>query len=718
MDEIRSDDDDDHPVRFNYRFTNTSSDTAVLRSDIHEQTSSTTSSVSDSSRVIVSTENFVCRGKNLGCGTSCKDNEDGCKDRDSPPLVQKLVERQIKSVVVAAVAAVAGCGGDGRLAKSDSAPDTLSRWSPHRSTFHDIISQISHLANNPNDLPNLQEQIFNHTSSLKALVQLHNESPTGLVRPIWVSFDDEERPEEKHDEEPEDLRKPYKEVLKKANETLPDFNERWTEEMSYISDVPVVMQISSFMSNSKCPELARRFSDQVPKTVTEMMKMVDDFVKSKEVFKNTELPKGDHPEKATATQFKGSRPPRHSYGSGPPRTDAYHKRDHYQPYVPPRAPDIRYDNRRHDHRRQEVNHLRLESLTKLPNGILPTKLQLRLPPYPPTVASSKKENLDRYCEYHDEKGHYTNDCFHLKKQLEMALESEKLNHLIKDLRQIGNNQGRQTGNNNGRGKVINMVHENGKDLKRKSPYKQNEDWMSVPNTFLSVHANDVLDNPLIVEAEAEGYWVRRVFVDQGLQELREISSTVHAMLKFPTPKGMATMCAQSEPVYECRWSKKTAEQETTKEKVEEHKAPGPEGEEKILVNPAFPDQAITIATQFSAKCREQLIRLLKDNMDVFAWQSSDMAGVPRRLIKHALNDMIMDIAETFDNLRKINMKLNPMKCAFGVGEGKFFGYVVTSEGIRANPKKMKAIADMKSPKTLKEMQSLSGKLAALNRPGP
>ncbi|GKD52696.1 reverse transcriptase domain-containing protein [Tanacetum coccineum] len=70
--------------------------------------------------------------------------------------------------------------------------------------------------------------------------------------------------------------------------------------------------------------------------------------------------------------------------------------------------------------------------------------------------------------------------------------------------------------------------------------------------------------------------------------------------------------------------------------------------------------------------------------------------------------MIMDIAETFDNLRK-------MKCSFGAGEGKFLGYMVTSEGIRANPKKTKAIADMQSPKTLKEMQSLSGKLAALNR---
>ncbi|GKF59216.1 hypothetical protein Tco_0176002 [Tanacetum coccineum] len=67
---------------------------------------------------------------------------------------------------------------------------------------------------NPNNPPNLQDQILNHISSLKALIQLHNESPTGLVRPIRLSFDNEGGPEEKRDEEPEDLQKPYKEVLK------------------------------------------------------------------------------------------------------------------------------------------------------------------------------------------------------------------------------------------------------------------------------------------------------------------------------------------------------------------------------------------------------------------------------------------------------------------------------------------------------------------------
>ncbi|GJR74434.1 reverse transcriptase domain-containing protein [Tanacetum coccineum] len=77
--------------------------------------------------------------------------------------------------------------------------------------------------------------------------------------------------------------------------------------------------------------------------------------------------------------------------------------------------------------------------------------------------------------------------------------------------------------------------------------------------------------------------------------------------------------------------------------------------------------------------------------------------------------LLADIAETFDNLKRINMKLNPKKCSFGVEEGKFLGYMVTSEGVRANLKKTRALTDLKFPLTLKEMQSLNGKLASLSR---
>ncbi|GKA78095.1 hypothetical protein Tco_0784632 [Tanacetum coccineum] len=76
--------------------------------------------------------------------------------------------------------------------------------------------------------------------------------------------------------------------------------------------------------------------------------------------------------------------------------------------------------------------------------------------------------------------------------------------------------------------------------------------------------------------------------------------------------------------------------------------------------------------------------------------------------------MLADIAETFDNLRRINMKLNLKKCLFGVEEGKFLGYMVTSEGIQAITAKTKDIEEMKSPRTWGEILRLQWCLSDAN----
>ena len=74
-----------------------------------------------------------------------------------------------------------------------------------------------------------------------------------------------------------------------------------------------------------------------------------------------------------------------------------------------------------------------------------------------------------------------------------------------------------------------------------------------------------------------------------------------------------------------------------------------------------------------------------------------------------------DLQETFNTLRRYNMKLNPSKCAFGVASGKFLGFMVSHRGIEANPEKIKAILDMKPSQNIKEVQSLTERVAALNR---
>ena len=79
------------------------------------------------------------------------------------------------------------------------------------------------------------------------------------------------------------------------------------------------------------------------------------------------------------------------------------------------------------------------------------------------------------------------------------------------------------------------------------------------------------------------------------------------------------------------------------------------------------------------------------------------------------NDHLSNLQETFDTLRAYNMKLNPNKCVFRVTVGKFLGFMVSQRGIEVNLEKIRAIMELAPPKIVKEVQSLNGKIAALNK---
>nr|GEU82640.1 reverse transcriptase domain-containing protein [Tanacetum cinerariifolium] len=64
--------------------------------------------------------------------------------------------------------------------------------------------------------------------------------------------------------------------------------------------------------------------------------------------------------------------------------------------------------------------------------------------------------------------------------------------------------------------------------------------------------------------------------------------------------------------------------------------------------------------------------------------------------------LLRDIEEMFRTLRKINMKLNPKKCTFGVAEGMFLGYMINPKGIKPCPDKTEAVLQLPSPRTIKE----------------
>nr|ABA97230.1 retrotransposon protein, putative, Ty3-gypsy subclass [Oryza sativa Japonica Group] len=79
------------------------------------------------------------------------------------------------------------------------------------------------------------------------------------------------------------------------------------------------------------------------------------------------------------------------------------------------------------------------------------------------------------------------------------------------------------------------------------------------------------------------------------------------------------------------------------------------------------------------------------------------------------DDLIADLEETFTSIRAFKMKLNPEKCIFGVPSGKLLGFMVSQRGIQANPEKINAILNMKPPSSQKDVQKLTGCMAALSR---
>ncbi|GJY37338.1 hypothetical protein Tco_0422716 [Tanacetum coccineum] len=239
-----------------------------------------------------------------------------------------------------------------------------------------------------------------------------------------------------------------------ANKTRVAFKERWIVKTSFITGVPKFMKISSFMDAHKCPELAKRYSDKVPRTVDEMMTRLDDFVRSEEAFASTEPPKGET-----------SKASRKSTGPVSRREDRFHRGGY--------GADRQRNEGRNTFKNRDGTKNSIipgstsaHSPTKLPKEILALEPQLNLQPPRPMQLPPKKENQDKYCDYHGEKRHYTNDFFQLRRQLEMALDSGKLNYLIKDVRQRG--RGNAKGMDAGKDKVINMIRSWPNDRKRKS----------------------------------------------------------------------------------------------------------------------------------------------------------------------------------------------------------------------------------------------------------
>jgi hypothetical protein len=95
--------------------------------------------------------------------------------------------------------------------------------------------------------------------------------------------------------------------------------------------------------------------------------------------------------------------------------------------------------------------------------------------------------------------------------------------------------------------------------------------------------------------------------------------------------------------------------------------------------------------------------------NIFAYVDDIVVKIVQR------RDHISDLVETFANLRAANLKLNPEKCIVDIHKGKVLRCLVSTKGIVANPDKIKALVEMQDPVSVKDVQKLTGRVAALNR---
>nr|GEW28853.1 hypothetical protein [Tanacetum cinerariifolium] len=308
--------------------------------------------------------------------------------------------------------------------------------------------------------------------------------------------------------------------------------------------------IEDFMERINNPELKKRFNEHVPKTMEEMMNTTTAFIRG---------------EAAAASKKKGR-------GTS-----------------------------------------RFTPLTRTPKEILAAEAGKFQPP-PPMGTSVEKRSSNKFCDFHNDKRHSTDECMQLKKQIEELVRAGKLSHLIKEIK-------------HGRDQEI---------------------------TFPPLATSSGAEGPFVIEAEISGHMIHRMYVDGGssmeiccehcFNRLRpevknQMVSATTSLIGFSGetiwPLGQLSLLVTIEDAdHSIRaWMNFMIVRSLSPY----NGIVGRPGIKKfkrtifkVALHPNFPDQEIAIRGMLSAKGRTKLCSLLKENLDIFAWQPSDMTGAPER----------------------------------------------------------------------------------------
>ncbi|GJZ49366.1 reverse transcriptase domain-containing protein [Tanacetum coccineum] len=447
---------------------------------------------------------------------------------------------------------------------------------------------------------------------------------------LRTAFRENYRQQTKHIKDPVEIHH----IKQRDGESTEDFMERYKEEVLDVEGAPECMKIFGFMHGITHPELIKRLYEKIPRSMDEMYRVTTSFLQG-------EVAAFSHGQKKAPTPWKQPE------GGNKPSFKKGFKNKHRSD----RKPD------------------RFSLLTKTPKEIFALeKGKFKAPP--PMVTPAEKKDPKKYCEFHADTGHSTDECMQLRKQIDEMIKAGKLSQFIKELKQHDKPKAPKKGETVGKERplAILMIQ----PWERVAKQKVTQSFS--PKTTISfppLGDEDGTEGPMIIEAEIGGHFVHRMYVDRrasseilyehcfislpvkigdeehsttawmnfmvvsspsqhngiigrpGIRKICVIPSTAYGMLKFPVKGVTVTLRSSRIILMECVMISEAGK--TLEEKI------------KVAIHPEYPEQTIAIGSTLTEKGRKELCTLLGQNLDVFSWRPADMTGVPRHTAEHRLN---------------------------------------------------------------------------------